>query len=285
MALEPSRDVPAVLDGEVALAPRRAPRRAARRPAPSLLTVVTRRGCARRRVERDRRVGLHVRVDPDYDHVCPPSSAASDGAGTVGGHALAGASWPGSYQVTSATPRFRRRGTKQLTVSPFGRQMRFGSLRRRFRGYLTGSGIPRGRVTLTMRLLGCIERFDPVHLVLDRLDGIPKIHGALCVQPELRRVAEQAREPSAISGLRRRSRSSSFTVWRETPSASARRRRSARSRAGSPHAASRPDGSAGDASSGVGNTHSAHLAFSGSQRSRRRRRRRPRSGSRCATGR
>jgi hypothetical protein len=74
MAFEPCRDVPAVLDREVALRPEAA------RPGKQRLdgVRVARHGPLRdlatgRDVERYRGVGLHMRVDADYDHHCPPA--------------------------------------------------------------------------------------------------------------------------------------------------------------------------------------------------------------------
>ena len=68
--------------------------------------------------------------------------------GTAGGQILVRASWPGSYQVTSATPRpTGGGGRKKLRSARDGRQMRLGSLRRRSRGYLRLLRNPtRGRV-------------------------------------------------------------------------------------------------------------------------------------------
>ena len=61
----------------------------------------------------------HQNILPRAPHAAPcPLVSCRLPQGIVGGHALAGGSRPGSYQVTSATPRIRRRRTKQRTVSP-----------------------------------------------------------------------------------------------------------------------------------------------------------------------
>src|SRR5450759_1855367 len=67
-----------------------------------------------------------------------PSRGAYPMAGTAGGHALVRAYWPGSYQVTSVTPRFPAVEDETAEGQPLGVTERFGSLRRRARGSLPG---------------------------------------------------------------------------------------------------------------------------------------------------
>ena len=138
VALEAAGDVAAVLDGEEALAAEAA------RPGEQLVAaggVAAHRrlgeAAPARGVDGHGGVGLHVRVDPDYDHVSPPWSAATDASGdrrrTRLGWGLLARLLSGHVGDPSASGGG---GRKKLTVSPRGRQMRFGSLRRRSRGYL-----------------------------------------------------------------------------------------------------------------------------------------------------
>ena len=105
MPLEPAGDMTAVSGGKTAVPVQLA------RPGEQLL-VPAAIAChcdlpeapSRQRVNGNRGVGLHMRVDADYGHVRPlPPDESLPIVGIVGGHALAGASMPGSYQVTPAT--------------------------------------------------------------------------------------------------------------------------------------------------------------------------------------
>jgi len=79
LALEAAGDVAAVLDRDEALGPEAA-RPGDERLAASLVAADgdMSEAAPAGRVERHGGVALHVRVDPDYDHCCPPWSAATD---------------------------------------------------------------------------------------------------------------------------------------------------------------------------------------------------------------
>ncbi len=169
VAFETSRDVATVLDREVAVT--RQPPRPRQQLVVSLVACRHRRlgqAASRSGVDRDCRVGLHVGVYPDYDHERPLPSASRPWRGPP-----ADTPWWGPLGQAPIRSRrrplgSRRRRTQQLKVSPLGRQMRCGSLRRRNRGYLTGVRHPaRARVTPTMRWLGSppragyLERITP----------------------------------------------------------------------------------------------------------------------------
>jgi hypothetical protein len=70
------------------------------------------------RVECGCGVGLHVRIDPDYDHGRPFPRRASDG-GDRRRTRLGWGLWPGSYQVTSTTPRFPAAEDRTAEGQPF----------------------------------------------------------------------------------------------------------------------------------------------------------------------
>ena len=171
VALEAAGDVAAVLDRDAGArgrggAPRRAARRSRRRRCPPSVSARLRPLAAS---SGHGGVALHVRVDPDYDHVSSPLVGCNRCEwGPPADTTLAGASWPGSYQVTSATPRpSGGGGRKNLRSAREGRQMRLGSLRRRSRGYLRLQESHERESDTKMRLLGRAS------LDLDRLGSSP----------------------------------------------------------------------------------------------------------------
>ena len=111
VALEAARDVAAVLDRRRGARLRgRAPRRAARRSRRRRCSPSPPDASSAHRVERPRPCGSSCAGRCRLRSCPSPSVGATASDGDRRRTHLSGASWPGSYQVTSATPRIRRRG-------------------------------------------------------------------------------------------------------------------------------------------------------------------------------